>query len=158
MGGTAVYALMIGLLAVFLIFGIRLAQAIYPWVVVICGLSLLIVGPIALACAFIPRTRSFSAAALYYVSMPLFWATWLASFIYSFQVTRLFCTISVFFGGFGVIPLTFILTIFRRDWPALLSLIENLGCFLLVRVISIAIMQWHATTESKTMAAANIDI
>ena len=126
LGGVALWTVAVAVPVLLLIFGMRIAQTVYPWVVLISAGVLIVAVPSAAVCAFIPRARGYSVSAFYVASVPLFVAQWIACFMYAFSVSQFWCMASILYFGVGVIPLSFVELVWHREWHGLMMLVITL--------------------------------
>ena len=152
-GGGIGYALFLGVILVVLLFGFKAALAIYPIVADIADIGALVGIPVGIVCALIPKTRIFAGQILSYGARPVFFSTWLACFIYAFQVSSTFCVLVTIMGGFGVMPLAFVELLWHRDWYNLTMILENLAVWLVMKAMAWGTLSWHLRTMER--AAVN---
>lgn len=149
LGGVAIYAALVALLLVFLVFGIRIAEAIYPWALGIAALIFVLFIPFAVVCAFIPKARPLSALAFSRSSTPLFFTQWLACFIYAYHFSPTLCVFATLMGGIGVIPLSMGELAWNREWSSFPALFGTLAGCLVLKLLSVAVMAWHEKASAE---------
>ncbi len=119
--GIGIYiALFIGSILLALLFikgGLWLSTTLYPWLVLISGITFLISVLILLPLSIFKKTRSVSAIGLLIASYIFGTTTWVWSFLLAYVLWGIMgLVVGLFIGGIGVVPIAMLASIFNGEW------------------------------------------
>ncbi len=118
--GILWFAILIGLAllaGLFIKGGLWLSETLYPWLVLISGITFVISILVLLPLGIFKKTRGVSAIGLLIASYIFGATTWVWSFLIAYVLwgfTGLF--IGLFIGGVGVVPIAMLASIFNGEW------------------------------------------
>ena len=125
--GIVGIGLILGLiiLAFFLIEGgVKLGEAIYPYLATASGVTIGVTFLILLPLSLFKRTRYFSASLLLVASFVFGLSLWIWALILTYYIWGIAAVfIGLFLLGVGVVPIAMLATLFNGMWPQLLELI-----------------------------------
>lgn len=130
-GGILIIGIFVGifiglilLVSLFLKGILWLSELLYPWLVLISGITFFIAILILLPLGIFKKTRVISGIGLMYAGFVLGITTWVWSFLLAYLFWGFWgLFIGLLLGGVGVIPVAMFATLFNGEWGALVQLV-----------------------------------
>jgi hypothetical protein len=138
-------AFFIGLMLLAVLFikgGLLLNATLYPWLVLISGITFVISLLILLPLGIFKKTRGVSAIGLLIASYIFGATTWVWSFLLAYVFWGFMgLFIGLFMGGIGVVPIAMLASIFHGEWAVFGQLILLVVFTFGVRFLSLYIAE-----------------
>jgi hypothetical protein len=144
--GITFYAVVIAVLILILKWGGSVALWLEPWVSLLSGLGLLIGLPICLILLISRRTRVYGGIGIYYISWPVGLSVWIGCVLYALSVSITWTVVGILMAGIGVVPISGIMALIRRDWSSLGGLVISVLIVFGLRALGL----WIASTVTKS--------
>lgn len=142
------------LLTIFLlVYGVRIASTIYPFLLRVSSISLVISLFVLLPLGIFKKSRIVSIYGLYIASFIFGASVWVFSFLVTYFYWGLFwVVIGLFIAGIGVIPLGLIASLLHGDWSSFFNIV--LGVVMTYGTRALA-LHWATKLDEEQSKAAS---
>jgi hypothetical protein len=122
--GIVIVVVILVVSTLLLVFGLRVATAIYPIIINVTEIALSVCIFILLPLALFKKTKIVSVYGLYFASFIFGAAVWIFSFLITYSYWGIFGVIlGLFIAGVGVIPLGFVAALLHANWSVLINIV-----------------------------------